>query len=374
MEVPLLKIPITEPEAARLGEEFRDLLLSGRLAMGGRCRRFEEAFAAFAGTRTALGCPSGTAALELIFRALDVRGKSVLVPGLTFMATALAAAAAGAKIILADVESRTFQLDPAEVREKIQPGTAAAVLVHLGGFISGQWTEIKSLADANGSCLVEDAAHAAGAKDGSAAAGSLGRAAAFSFYPTKVLTTAEGGMVTTDDEELARKMAVLRQHGQEKPGSNIHEHFGLNFRPSEIHALLGLLMMEKADWILAERRKAAAVYDRLFSNTPVAAVRPPAGNQPAYYKYMALLPEKVCRSKLKQRLKDEYQVSLAGEVYTTPLNRQPFFIQNPGVLAAPLTALPVSEMISQRQICLPIWPGLSLEAQEYAADCLLKCL
>jgi dTDP-4-amino-4,6-dideoxygalactose transaminase len=372
MEVPLLKLPFDEEDARLVAAELSAMLTEGRLAMGPRTREFEAAFAAFCGATYAVGCSNGTAALEAIFRALEVEGGSVAVPGLTFMATALAPLAAGAKIILVDVDPEHFQMCPDDLAVKIRPDTKAVALVHLGGFVSPRWRDVRDLALACGAALVEDAAHAHGAEVDGRRAGSLGLAAAFSFYPTKVLTSAEGGMIVSDDELLRERLLAMRQHGQARPGSNVHESFGLNFRPSEIHALLGLRAMAKADWILAQRRRAAEVYDRLLAGSAVRPVWAPPGQKPAYYKYPALLPEGVDRARLKGRLKEERGVSLAGEVYAEPLNRQPFWRSHPRCLASPLTALPNAERIAQRQICLPIWPGLTEKAQIYVVESLLK--
>jgi dTDP-4-amino-4,6-dideoxygalactose transaminase len=374
VEVPILKIPFDAEDARVISEGVTQALLSGRLAMGENCRFFEEAFADFIGVPWAVGCQSGTAALEMLARALDLSGGSVVVPALTFMATAFAPLAAGAKIIVADVDPESFQLDPEDLAQKIRSDTKAVILVHLGGFISPKWRRILELAQTHGFYALEDAAHAHGAEVDGKKAGTLGAGAAFSFYPTKVLTTAEGGAVVGFDEGLRDKLLALRQHGQKNPGSNVHETFGLNFRPSEIHALLGLRILRKAQWILDQRRAAAAVYDRLLAKGPVKAVQASVGEKPAYYKYMALLPGKVARLALKERLKKEFGVSLAGETYATALSQQPFFRDNPQALAVPLTPAPVAEMIAARQICLPIWPGLSVEAQEYVVDSLYKCL
>jgi dTDP-4-amino-4,6-dideoxygalactose transaminase len=374
MEIPILKIPFDERDARIIGEELSQMLLSGRLAMGEKCQRFEKAFGDFVGVKRVVGCQNGTAALEMIARALNVAGAAVVVPALTFMATALAPIAAGAKIIIVDVDPVSFQLDLAALSTQIISQARAIILVHLGGFISQNWRAIRDLAQSQNISLVEDAAHAHGAEIDGVKAGTIGLAAAFSFYPTKVLTTAEGGAVTTNDEELYQKLLALRQHGQSAPGSNVHESFGLNYRPSEIHALLGLRMLEKVDWILAQRRRSAAIYDQLLENSPLKVVKPSSTEKPAYYKYMALLPEKANRAALKEGLKKEYGVSLAGEVYSTPLNQQPFFQNNPQVLAVPLSSAPIAEKVAQRQVCLPIWPGLTLEAQEYVVDRLLKVL
>jgi dTDP-4-amino-4,6-dideoxygalactose transaminase len=147
---------------------------------------------------------------------------------------------------------------------------------------------------------------------------------------------------------------------------------GGNFRPSEIHALLGLAMMRKADWILAARRAAAAVYDRLLAEAPVRPVRPPPGQRPAYYKYMALLPEGLDRDRVKKRLREDFNVALAGEVYAVAGHRQPLWQLRPDCLAAPLEPLPVTEMVARRQVCLPLYPGLQPEAQHFVVESLLE--
>ena len=374
MEVPILKIPFDQADAEFICGELRQMLLGGRLALGDKTLAFEQAFAEFCGAGHALGVNSGTAALEIICRALEVEGGSVAVPANTFLATALAPMAAGAKIILVDCDPEYFQMCPEDLARKIRADTRAVILVHIGGFISPAWRRLKDLAEHNGAAFIEDAAHAHGAELPEGRAGTLGFAAAFSFYPTKVLTTAEGGMVTTSDPEFHRRLQAMRQHGQIRPGSNLHHEWGGNFRPSEIHALLGLAMMRKADRILAERRAAAAVYDRLLADAPVRPVKPSPGLKPAYYKYMALLPEGLDRDRVKKRLQEDFKVALAGEVYAVAGHRQPLWQQRPDCLAAPLEPLPVTEMVARRQVCLPIYPGLEPEAQHYVVESLVKAV
>jgi dTDP-4-amino-4,6-dideoxygalactose transaminase len=374
MEVPILKIPFDEADAEAVCGELKQMLLSGRLALGEKVLAFERAFAEFCGVERALGVSSGTAALEMICRALKVEGGSVAVPANTFLATALAPIAAGAKIILVDCDPEYFQMCPDDLARKIRPDTRAVILVHLGGFISPAWRRLKALAEDNGAAFIEDAAHAHGAELPEGRAGALGLAAAFSFYPTKVLTTAEGGMITTSRRGLFRRLEMIRQHGQVRPGSNLHHLWGGNFRPSEIPALLGLAMMKKADGILAQRRAAASLYDRLLAGGPVRPVLPPPGLKPSYYKYMALLPEGLDRGQVKKRLKEEYKVNLAGEVYAAAGHRQPLWRRRPDFLAAPLEPLPVTEMVARRQICLPLYPGLGPEAQHYVAESLWRVL
>ncbi|MDR1922146.1 MAG: DegT/DnrJ/EryC1/StrS family aminotransferase [Candidatus Adiutrix sp.] len=374
MEVPILKIPFDSSDVKTICGRLEKMLLEGQLAMGEQVRAFEAEFAAFCGTPLALGCANGTAALELIARGLDLEGASVAVPANTFMATALAPIAAGARVILVDCDPVYFQMCPIDLARKIRPDTRAVFLTHIGGFISPDWRRIRAIAEQNGAAFIEDAAHAHGAETPEGRAGSLGRAGAFSFFPTKVLTTAEGGMVVTADQALYERLLALRQHGQARPGSNIHQSFGLNYRPSEIHALLGLAMMAKADRILAARRRAARLYDELLSGSEISPVLPPPGQKPAYYKYMALLPEKAERAALKTRLREEFRISLPGEVYSLPGHEQPLWRNRPQYLAAPPAPLPVTSMVAARQICLPLYPEITEEAQRYVTESLMRVL
>jgi dTDP-4-amino-4,6-dideoxygalactose transaminase len=378
VKVPILKIPFNEEDAVKISSELTDILLEGRLAMGQKVSEFEGLFRDFIRAGHALGTTNGTAALELIFRALQETGPStggsVAVPANTFLATCLAPLSVGFKILLIDNDPVYFQLCPKDLARKIQTDTLAVVLVHVGGFISPRWSEIKAITEKNGAVLIEDAAHAHGAEADGCRAGTLGLAGAFSFYPTKVLTTAEGGMVTTSDQALYQKMLAIRQHGQDRPGSNIHQSLGLNYRPSEIHALLGIRMMAKADWILGERRRIARVYDELLKIGPVKPVIPPSTHRPSYYKYMALLPDNCCRESIKKRLREEFEINLAGEVYATPAHQQPIWTNHQEYLAKKIEPLLNAEYCAKYQICLPIWPGLTREAQEYVVWALSKVI
>jgi dTDP-4-amino-4,6-dideoxygalactose transaminase len=265
-------------------------------------------------------------------------------------------------------------MDPLDLQKKIRPDTRAVILVHLGGFLSPDLRSIKDIAKDYGAVLIEDAAHAHGAEIDGCKAGSLGDIAAFSFYATKVFTAAEGGMALTDSESLYNKLLLLRQHGQIQPGSNIHEAFGLNYRPSEIHALLGINLMERCDSILQGRRKAALFYDSLLKDSPIRPLIPQKNILPSYYKYIAFLPPHVSRESFKEKLLAKYDQRLAGEVYSTPLHLQPYWRSNPERLASPPEGLKGAEEVCRRHICLPIWPGLPEESQKLLVDWLFMTL
>jgi dTDP-4-amino-4,6-dideoxygalactose transaminase len=367
-------MPFSKEDAERIGREVTELINSGYLSMGKHCLKFEELFSRFCGSTYALGVQSGTAALEIIARALELEGASVCVPANTFMATALAPIAAGARIILVDTDPATLQMDPEDLGKKIRPDTRAVIITHLGGFISPDIGKIKDISKDNGAVLIEDAAHAHGAEIDGRKAGTLGDGAAFSFYATKVMTTAEGGMVMTDSESLYNKTLVLRQHGQIRPGSNIHEAFGLNYRPSEIHALLGINLMERAEAILSGRRKAALLYDELLLGTPLRPLIPPSNILPSYYKYIAFLPDGLSRESFKEKLLSRRGQRLAGEVYSVPLHLQPYWRSNPERLASAPLELKGAEEVCRKHICLPIWPGIPEESQKLVVSWLLETL
>ncbi|MDR2461175.1 MAG: DegT/DnrJ/EryC1/StrS family aminotransferase [Deltaproteobacteria bacterium] len=374
MSIPIVKMPFSPEDNEKIAQEARLLLASGQLAMGEKTLLFERAFSEFIGTPYALSVGSGTQALEIIFRALDPSGASVCVPALTFMATAFAPIAAGAKIVLVDVDPATLQMDPEDLRKKMRTDTRAVILVHLGGFISPEYQEIKDIAARGGAVLIEDASHAHGAEICGHKAGTLGLAAAFSFYATKVLTTGEGGMVTSSTESLYSQMQIIRQHGQIRPGSNIHEQFGLNYRPSELNALLGISVMGRAQAIVSSRREAARVYDELLQGTKLTPIKPGTGVLPSYYKYIVLLPHHISRELVKEKLYSLYSQRLAGEVYASTLAEQPFWPRAPETLAEQPFGLNGAKEAARRQICLPIWPGIDPEDQSLLVQRLLEVL
>ena len=203
-------------------------------------------------------------------------------------------------------------------------------------------------------------------------AGSLGIAGAFSFYPTKVLTTGEGGMITTDDDRIYDLSLVLREHGKENPNFNLHTELGYNWRFSEIHALLGLLEMEKCNSIISERRRLAKLYDQLLENVAgVKCVTMPENIVSPYYKYIIYLDKKFEIERIKLKLKEDFNIFLPGEVYSEPCHSQPVFKKYPElVLNDPGDLFPGAQYVSTRQICLPLYPSLTDDELRYVVDSL----
>ncbi len=371
-EIPLLRLEYTEEDITFIQSGIAEILKSGYLTMGEKVINFEKQFSEFVGVRYAIGVNSGTSALEIILRALDVAGKSIIIPTITFMATPLAAIHAGAKVIFVDVTTEDLSIDPIDLKQKIRDDTVAVIAVHIGGIISSSWDKICEICDESNLFLIEDAAHAHGASIESKMAGSLGVAGAFSFYPTKVLTTAEGGMITTDDDRIYEISLALREHGKKNPKFNLHTELGYNWRFSEIHALLGLLEMKKCNSIIKERRKFAKLYDQLLENVEgLKCISLSENIISPYYKYIVYLDEKYERKTIKRKLKEDFNISLPGEVYSEPCHSQPVFNKYPElILNRPSDLFPGAQYVSDRQICLPLYPSLTDDELRYVVDSL----
>jgi perosamine synthetase len=355
--VPSARVVFPASDRTEIATAVTEMLASGALTLGPYTSRFEAAFAAaHTGHRApppdgphAVAVASGTAALVIALRAIGVSGREVVVPANTFYATAGAVLQAGARPVFADVDAATFALDPAAVEAALTPGTAAVVVVHIGGLIPPQVGELRALCDRRGVALVEDAAHAHGSTFDGRFAGSFGAAAAFSFYPTKVITSGEGGMVLTSSEDLAQEARIYRDQGKGAFTANHHVRPGSAWRMSELHAATGLVHLRRMGEFIARRRAVAAAYDKALASLdgPQPLAEPPACRS-NIYKYIVLLPPGLDRAWFKTELAQRFHVNPSGEVYDLPLHRQPVLTDYAG------PPLPVAEDLAARHICLPV--------------------
>ncbi|MGA3154258.1 MAG: DegT/DnrJ/EryC1/StrS family aminotransferase [Streptosporangiaceae bacterium] len=335
-----------------------DILASGMLTLGSYTRQFEAAFAAAhsgpaepasASVPKAVAVASGTAALEIVLRAIGVSGKDVIIPANTFFATAEAALRAGGRPVFADIDAGTLALSPETVAAALTPHTAAVILVHIGGLISPHADQLRDLCDQRGIILVEDAAHAHGSTYDGRFAGAFGVAAAFSFYPTKVVTCGEGGLILTSSAGLEDEARIYRDQGKGSFGANHHVRHGYAWRMGEINAVTGLVHLRRMRAAIERRRAVAARYDEaLAALNGLAPLGEPAGCRSNIYKYIAVLPAGADRASFKRELARQHEVRLAGEVYDLPLHHQPVFAEFAG------PALPVAEDMCSRHICLPV--------------------
>ena len=369
-----MKVPATKPyfsseDIKFISDKFTEIL-EGKsfLTMFKYGEEFERNFANYIGTKDAVACNSGTSALELITRGLDLDGKEVILPSNTFVATANAVINAGGIPIFADC-GEDMCLDPNDVKKKINKNTGAVVTVHIGGIVSEKIPELQKICLDHNIYLIEDAAQAHGSSFMGKKAGTFGVAAGFSFFSTKVLTTGEGGMVTTNDLALAKKMRSLREFGKEKNGVyiNYYTALGYNWRLPEVASLMGIRQLASIDLFLAGRREIAKIYDEeLASNNEIIFVDPPNKQEHNYFKYILLLKNHD-RELLHKKL-EEKEIYLSGYVYELPLHKQPVFPKNNQ------ETLLVSERVCATHICLPIFYGMSTDQAKYVAKTLNEVL
>ena len=371
MQVPAAKIYFPEEDRKQLLQQIDGILESGQLTLGKYTKEFEQKFAAYVGTKYAIAVNSGTSALEIILRALDIGGSSVIVPTNTFFATPAAVVHAGGKVIFAD-SNDNLCLDVNSFKKNIQKDTKAVIIVHIGGLVPPQIAEIQQICKERNIVLIEDAAHAHGSTLNGKKAGSFGIAAGFSFYPTKVMTSGEGGMITTDDESIYQRALVFRDQGKAGFLGNIHTEMGYNWRMSEIHAAIGVSQLARLDEFVADRRKAAQLYDKeLYTIKRLSAVKIPSEAQSNYYKYLAVLEDGIDRTALKKEMKEKYNVGLSGEVYELPCHLQPIFKEPGGFKGG---EFPVAEDLCKRQICLPVFANMKEEQMSNVVESLKEVL
>ncbi len=366
----------SDSEVRSIAAGFEEVIRSGFISMGRNVVEFERQWAEYCGVKYAVATANGTCSMEMILRAIGVQGGTVIVPSHTFIASATAAIHAGAKVIFVDCQRENFQMDPEDVRRKTRPDTKAVMLVHMSGIISPHLNEIKDICEQQGIPLVEDAAHAHGATIDGRKAGSLGLAGSFSFFSTKVITTGEGGMITTDDEKIHKTACALRDHGRFGPEPNVHHDIGYNWRPGEFNAVLGLEQMRRVDEILQRRRQIARRYDEKLKALKIPGIKLleiPTNVQSSYYKYILYLEPPIEREKLKQILKQEYGVSLPGELYNRDCHRQPLFSRHPeAIVPQPKESFPETDYVVSYHCCLPLYFSLTDDQVDYVVASLDK--
>jgi perosamine synthetase len=340
--------------APQIGDEEKSAVMavldSGQLAQGPVVEAFEREFAAWCGVARAVAVNSGTAALHLLMLAHGIKeGDEVITTPFTFVASANAALFVGARPVFVDIEPETYCLDPSKVESAITPRTRAIMPVDLYGHPAAI-VELRAIADRHGLVLIEDACQAHGAGITGRKAGALGVSASFSFYPTKNMTTAEGGMVTTDDAGVADRVASLRQHGAAHRYH--HDVLGYNFRLTDIAAAIGRVQLAKLDRFNEIRRKNASILDEALAGTKgVILPRERPGYRHVYHQYTVRVEHD--RDRFQERLQ-ELGVGTAVH-YAVPVHRQPMYID----LGYGNVSLPIAERTAGQVLSLPVHPGLT---------------
>ena len=332
-----------------------EVLESGVLAQGPRVRAFEEAFAKYCGAKHAVATSSGTTALHVALLAHGIGPEDeVITTPFTFIASANSILYVGARPVFVDIDPVTFNLRPDLLEAAITPRTKAIMPVHLFG-LPADMNPIMEVAGRYGLAVIEDACQAHGAEYRGERVGSFGTGC-FSFYPTKNITAAEGGMITTDDEEIAERCRVIRQHGMRR--RYYHDELGFNFRMTDIHAAIGLAQVGKL-----ERFNEARIANALYLSGHLRGVGIPAvphGRRHVFHQYTV---------RVRDGRRDAFLDGLkergigTGVYYPVPVHQQQFY-QDMGYNLT----LPEAEQAAQEVLSLPIHPGLSLEDLETIAD------
>lgn len=366
-------IPIARPWLGPEEEEALTAALRTRwVGQGPRVADFETRLAARLGAPHAVAVSSGTAALHLGLLAADLGpGHEVIVPGLSFIATANAVRMTGAEPIFADVDPETYNLDPADAAQRITPATRAILVVHQLG-LPADLGALGRLTRKHNLLLLEDAACALGSRLGSDPIGRPhGALCCFSFHPRKVITTGEGGAVTTADDVLAARVRQLRNHGAANGPDGAAEpsyvELGYNYRLSDLHAAVGLIQLDRLDEILARRRALAALYDaRLGRHPGIQIPHVPDGCTPNYQSYMLVVGDAHDPQALAETLASQGIATRSG---LTAMHLEPAFADR-----RPAPALPHCERLSRRGLFLPLYPELTEEQAARVCDALLRAL
>lgn len=361
-----MKYPRAKPyiESERLLNDIDGILKSGNLSMGKFTRRFEKEFADYVGTEHAVAVSSGTAALEVTLLSLGLSGKRIIVPTNTFVATGNAVVNTGNIPVFVDIDKDTLCMSY-DSMVKNSDDVAAVILVHIGGLITPEIVKIKEFCRANDILLIEDAAHAHGSSFYNLKAGNLHSVAGcFSFYSTKVMTTGEGGMITTNDKDLYEKMKLYRNHGGD--GKNFYYNSS-NYRMTEIESAIGISQLKLLDEFVIRRNWIAETYSELLTGVKGVTLFPVFDNSVrSYWNFYILL-----ESERDRVMKDLLYCDIAtGDAYVPPCHKQPVFER----FITPDQNFDVADDILSRHLSLPMYVNLSSDDMKYIADCLKEVL
>ena len=369
LRIPPAKVYFPEEDRAAILQQIDEALATGQLTLGKHVKAFEECFARKVGARYAVAVNSGTSALEIPLRVFDVRDKTVLVPTNTFFATPASVLHAGGRPRFVDAALATFSITLDEIEKRITEDTAGVIVVHIAGVVTPEMPAISNFCKERGLFLLEDAAHAHGSSLDKCAAGTFGDAASFSFYPTKVMTGAEGGMIVTNNQGVYEEALVYRDQGKADFLTNAHTRLGYNWRMSEPHAIIGHSQLNRLEQFIATRKRIARIYDDGLEEMPgITSLSLPRGCGSNYYKYTALLDVGLDRSVLKRLLRESYGVGLSGEVYEAPCHLQPVFAEYRS------GEFPAAEDLCRRHVCLPVYATMTDEDARYVLDSLKAAL
>jgi len=360
-------IPISQPCVGELERKYLlDAFDSGWISsLGHYIDDFEKAFASYCGTKRAVAVSNGTVALHLALAALGVGpGDEVIVPDLTFVATANAVRHAGAKPVIVDIERDTLCMDPDLFERAITRKTKAVIPVHLYGH-PADMDRITSIAKAHRIAVVEDGAEAHGATIGTRRVGSFGSCSAFSFYANKLITTGEGGMITTDDDTLDVHLRYLRDHAMSKTRKYFHTEVGFNYRTTNLQAAIGLAQIQRIDGLLAKKREIFERYAKNLAGLEGTWLnRTRAGYSNSYWM--------VCLS--ADKWDEASRSAFMGALKERGVDSRPFFcpMSDMPMYESRKIRTPISHELAYKGVNLPSFGDMTMEQVDRASTAIIE--
>lgn len=360
-------IPLAEPVLnGNEAKYLQDCLETGWISGSGKyVDAFEEGFAAFCGAAHAVAIVNGTAALHVALLALGIgAGDEVIVPDLTYIASANAVTYCGARPVFVDVDKLTWTLDPEDVRRKLSPRTKAIMPVHLYGH-PVDMEPILELAQTHDLYVIEDAAEAHGAEYKGRRVGTLGDVGVFSFYGNKIITSGEGGMLVTNDGALATRARLLKGQGMNPERRYWFPIIGYNYRMTNMQAAIGLAQLERIEWFMERRREVARWYDAALKSSSVLRPSEADWAKNAYWLYSICVGEEIDRDLLMEHLLER---GIETRPFFYPMHRMPPYHE------AARDAFPVATRLAARGLSLPSSASLSEQDIAFIARVLEECL
>ncbi len=376
MKIPAHRIVFTEKEILQAQLAVRDILSSGWVILGKYTEQFEEEYAQLHGRKYGVAVSSDTAAIEIALRVYGVgHGDVVLFPANGFYGVVIPVLRCGAELAFFDIDwdENLFSTEQEIERLINKTGARALILMHTGGMVASRSKEIAEVCKKYNVICIEDAAHAPGAKMNGQYAGSFGDVSCFSLYATKPINAGEGGILLTDNEDIARIAKIYRNYGRTSTfSSSICAYEGYSWRLTEIQAAIGLGQVRRQDEIREEREEIAECYDRLIQPLIEVGILPyifKEGTEPNWYRYLMVLPENLTfedKHRLKHYVSKYWDVEIPGDVYEMPVTAQPVWSGTYNRVR-----FPIAEEWGNRHFALPLYNTLTEEEQKYVVDAVL---
>ncbi len=329
-----------------------DVLKTPQLSLGPKLPEFEEAFARYCDRKHGIACSSGTAALHLLIQSMGIgAGDEVITTPFSFIASANCAIMEGAKPVFVDVDPDTWNIDPEKIEAAITPNTKAIIPVDVFGQIA-EMNSILGIADRHHLRVIEDSCEALGSRYNKRLAGGFGDAGVFGFYPNKQITTGEGGMIVTDDDDLATLCRSLRNQGRDQGGGWLaHQRMGYNYRLSDIQCAMGIVQLQRIDEIIAARSRVEARYrNRLSGESRISLQRVHPDVEMSWFVFVVRLSDDYSPQDRNRILSSLNDMGIQCSNYFAPIHLQPFYVRQFGYK---LGDFPICEALSSRTIALP---------------------